>query len=206
MLLPHYNSNLIEAGLDEAGRGCLAGPVFAAAVVLPPGYINNMLNDSKLLRPRQREILRHQIEREALAFAVSSLNNEEIDTLNILNASFAAMHKAVDQLTVRPQLLLVDGNRFNPYPGISHVCLIKGDARYMAIAAASILAKTYRDEFMEDLHQQYPQYGWKANKGYPTLQHRKAIYEYGITKYHRKSFNLNPQLNLFGSKVSTKNC
>ena len=206
MLLPRYSPNLIEAGLDEAGRGCLAGPVFAAAVILPSDYRNEMLNDSKVLRRQERELLRIQIEKEALAFAVSSVDNEEIDRINILNASFAAMHEAVKTLTINPQLLLIDGNRFNPYPGITHVCIIKGDAKYMSIAAASILAKTYRDDFMQRLDLDYPQYGWKTNKGYPTVQHRLAISKFGITPYHRRSFNMNPQLNIFGGQLSTKNC
>jgi ribonuclease HII len=206
MLLPRYSPNLIEAGLDEAGRGCLAGPVFAAAVILPPDYRNEMLNDSKVLRRQERELLRVQIEKEALAFTVSSVDNEEIDRINILKASFAAMHEAVKTLTINPQLLLIDGNRFNPYPGITHVCIIKGDAKYMSIAAASILAKTYRDDFMQRLDLDYPQYGWKTNKGYPTVQHRLAISKFGITPYHRRSFNMNPQLNIFGGQLSTKNC
>lgn len=197
MLLPYYDKNLVEAGLDEAGRGCLAGPVFAAAVILPKRFRDRKLNDSKLLTSAERNSLRKIIEQEALAFAVAMIDNLEIDRINILNASFAAMHAAVDQLPVRPQLLLVDGNRFNPYPGIAHQCVVKGDGKYMAIAAASILAKTYRDEFMDNLDREFPQYGWKSNKGYPTPFHKNAIGIFGITPYHRKSFNLNPQLNLF---------
>jgi ribonuclease HII len=188
---------LIEAGCDEAGRGCLAGPVFAAAVILPQGYANPELDDSKKLSARQREKLRAQIEKDALAWAVESVDHETIDRINILNASILAMHKALDKLPVKPQLILADGNRFHSYPGIPHYCIVKGDATFMSIAAASILAKTYRDEFMLNLHTFYPEFAWKTNKGYPTEEHRKAIGLWGITDFHRKSFNLGCQLKLF---------
>lgn len=185
----------IEAGCDEAGRGCLAGPVFAAAVILPASFENDLLNDSKKLTEKQRYALRPVIEREALAFAVGIVDNHEIDRINILNASFLAMHRAVEQLGTLPQHLLIDGNRFKAYPGIAHTCIIKGDGKFLAIAAASVLAKTYRDDYMDAIHQEYPQYDWLKNKGYPTLHHRKVVREIGITSYHRKSFaNLGDQL------------
>lgn len=185
----------IEAGCDEAGRGCLAGPVFAAAVILPETFENDLLNDSKKLTEKQRYALRPVIEREALAFAVGIVDNHEIDRINILNASFLAMHRAVEQLGIQPQHLLIDGNRFKAYPGIAHTCIIKGDGKFLAIAAASVLAKTYRDDYMDTIHQEYPQYDWLKNKGYPTLHHRKVVREIGITSYHRKSFaNLGDQL------------
>ena len=193
MLQPFFQSTLIEAGLDEAGRGCYAGPVFAAAVILPKDFHHPLLNDSKQLKEKQRDQLRPIIEKEAIAYAVSSITNEEIDIINILQASYKAMHLSVDKLAVRPQLLLVDGNRFKVYPEIPHKCFVKGDGTYASIAAASILAKTYRDEFMLQLHQQYPEYGWDRNKGYGTLQHRKAIEIFGLTTFHRKSFNILPQ-------------
>lgn len=195
-LLPYLNKNLIEAGCDEAGRGCLAGPVYAAAVILPKDYVNNRLNDSKKLTERQRYAMRDVILDVALAYGIGVVTNEEIDKINILNASFLAMHRAIDQLSVRPQHLLIDGNRFNPYPSIPHTTIIKGDGKYMPIAAASILAKTYRDDFMNSIDKQYPGYGWLDNKGYPTRSHRDAIARLGITPYHRKTFNLlgNPQL------------
>lgn len=190
MLELKYHSSLIEAGCDEAGRGCLAGPVFAAAVVLPDDFQNELLNDSKQLSEKQREQLRPIIEREALAWAVASVDNHEIDKINILNASILGMHRAIDQLKIRPQHLIIDGNRFKKYGDIPHLCIVKGDGKYMSIAAASILAKTHRDEYMKTLHQQFPFYNWQQNKGYPTLEHRNKIKEYGITDFHRKSFNL----------------
>ena len=190
MLLPYLHKDLIEAGCDEAGRGCLAGAVYAAAVILPADYRNELLNDSKKLTERQRYRLREVIERDALAWAVGVVSPEEIDKINILNASFLAMHRAVDQLSIRPQHLLIDGNRFNPYRGIPHTTVIKGDGKYLSIAAASILAKTYRDDYMNCLHKEYPMYDWKGNKGYPTKKHREAIRLYGTTPYHRMTFNL----------------
>ena len=190
MLKPFLHKDLVEAGCDEAGRGCLAGAVYAAAVILPPDFKNDRLNDSKQLTEKQRYALREVIEREALAWAVGIVSPEEIDRINILNASFLAMHRAVDQLKVRPQHLLIDGNRFNPYPEVPHTTVVKGDATFLSIAAASILAKTYRDDYMMKLHEEYPMYDWKGNKGYPTKKHRAAIKEYGTTPYHRMSFNL----------------
>ena len=225
-LLPHYYSGLIEAGCDEAGRGCLAGSVYAAAVILPPDYHNDELNDSKQLSEKKRYQLREQIERDAIAWAVGIVTPEEIDKINILRASFLAMHRAIDQLTTRPEALIIDGNRFTPYyPLLStegtevlntesteetegtegvgtegvrqrattplpHTCIIKGDGKYLAIAAASILAKTYRDDYMNALAKEYPQYDWLSNKGYPTKKHRQAIRDYGTTPYHRLSYNL----------------
>ena len=196
MLISSFTGNLIEAGCDEAGRGCLAGPVFAAAVILPHGYQLELFNDSKKLSPKQRNFLRQIIEKEAIAYGVASCSPEEIDEINILNASFLAMHRAIDKLKPNPQLLLIDGNRFTPYKTIPHRCLIKGDARYLTIAAASILAKTYRDEYMLELHHRYPNYAWLKNKGYPTMEHKLAIREFGITPYHRKTFNSQIQLKL----------
>ena len=190
MLLPYLNEDKIEAGCDEAGRGCLAGAVYAAAVILPRGFKNDQLNDSKQLSEKQRYALRALIEKEAVAWAVGVVCPEEIDKINILNASFLAMHRAVDWLGVRPEHLLIDGNRFNPYPGIPHTTVVKGDAKYLSIAAASILAKTYRDDYMDALHEEYPLYGWDHNKGYPTPKHRAAIAQHGTTPYHRRSFNL----------------
>ncbi len=190
MLLPYLHEDLIEAGCDEAGRGCLAGAVYAAAVILPHDFKNELLNDSKQLTEKQRYALREVIEREATAWAVGIVSPEEIDKINILNASFLAMHRAVDQLKVRPEHLLIDGNRFNPYPGISHTTIVKGDGKYLAIAAASILAKTYRDDYMNSLHKEYPVFDWNHNKGYPTKKHRAAIAQHGVTPYHRKTFNL----------------
>lgn len=180
----------LEAGCDEAGRGCLAGPVFAAAVILPAGFSNPLLNDSKQLTARQRYLLRPIIEEQALAWGVGVVDNVEIDSINILKASILAMHKAVDALSVRPQHLLVDGNRFYPYKDIPHTTVVKGDATYMSIAAASILAKTYRDDFMDRIADEYPVYQWKENKGYPTVAHRAAIRQYGTSPYHRMTFNL----------------
>ena len=198
MLLPYLQENRIEVGCDEAGRGCLAGAVYAAAVILPPDFKNEMLNDSKQLTEKQRYALRSVIEESALAWAVGIVSPEEIDQINILNASFLAMHRAIDQLKIRPQHLLIDGNRFNPYPGIPHTTIVKGDGKYLSIAAASILAKTYRDDYMNQLHQEYPVYDWDHNKGYPTKKHRAAIAAHGISPYHRKSYNLlgNGQLTL----------
>lgn len=198
MLLPYLQENRIEAGCDEAGRGCLAGAVYAAAVILPPDFKNEMLNDSKQLTEKQRYALRSVIEESALAWAVGIVSSEEIDQINILNASFLAMHRAIDQLKIRPQHLLIDGNRFNPYPGIPHTTIVKGDGKYLSIAAASILAKTYRDDYMNELHREYPVYDWDHNKGYPTKKHRAAIAAHGISPYHRKSYNLlgNGQLTL----------
>ncbi|MFN5911015.1 MAG: ribonuclease HII [Bacteroidota bacterium] len=198
-LLAFENKNRLEAGCDEAGRGCLAGPVVAAAVILAPRFKNQWLNDSKQLTEKRRNELRRIIESEAVSFAVSFVDHQKIDEINILNASFLAMHGAVDKLESKPEHLLIDGNRFRPYPGTSHSCIIKGDGKYLSIAAASILAKTYRDEFMIELHERFPHYDWKNNKGYPTENHRKAILEYGPTPFHRKSFTLLPaeQLSLF---------
>lgn len=198
MLLPYLEQGRIEAGCDEAGRGSLAGPVFAAAVILPEGYCNELLNDSKKLTEHRRDELRAIIERDALAWAVGVVTAEEIDHINILNASFLAMHRAVDALTVRPEHLLIDGNRFKPYHDTPHTCIVKGDGKMMSIAAASILAKTHRDEFMARIHEEFPQYAWNINKGYPTKAHRAAISQYGPSPYHRKSFRLlDTQLSLF---------
>lgn len=190
MLLPYLHPELIEAGCDEAGRGCLAGAVYAAAVILPHDFHNELLNDSKQLSEKQRYALREVIEKEAVAWAVGVVTPEEIDKINILNASFLAMHRAIDELKVRPQHLLIDGNRFNKYQDLPHTTIVKGDGKYLSIAAASILAKTYRDDYIKELHEAYPQYDWKSNKGYPTPKHRAAIAQYGITPYHRKTFNL----------------
>ena len=190
MLKPYLHKELMEAGCDEAGRGCLAGPVYAAAVILPSDFTNDLLNDSKQLSEKQRYQLRDVIECEAVAWAVGVVTNEEIDKINILRASILAMHRAVAQLKVRPQHLLIDGNRFSPYEDIPHTTVVKGDATYMSIAAASILAKTYRDDFMLKIHQEFPQYHWDSNKGYPAPIHREAIRQYGTTPYHRMTFNL----------------
>ena len=190
MLLPYLHKDLVEAGCDEAGRGCLAGAVYAAAVILPPDYRNDTLNDSKQLTEKQRYRLREVIERDALSWAVGIVSPEEIDAINILNASFLAMHRAIGNLSIRPQHLLIDGNRFKPYAGIPHTTVVKGDGKYLSIAAASVLAKTYRDDYMDGLGKIYPAYGWQKNKGYPTQAHRDAIRLYGVTPYHRKSFNL----------------
>ena len=192
MLLPYYREGIIEAGCDEAGRGCLAGPVYAAAVILPPDYHNDLLNDSKQLSEKKRDQLRIIIERDAISWAVGIVDNQEIDQINILNASILAMHRALDQLTVCPQEIIVDGNRFKPYRDIPHTTIVKGDGKYMSIAAASILAKTHRDECMLALHQQYPQYHWDSNKGYPAPVHRQAIRLHGTTPYHRLTFQLLP--------------
>ncbi|MCI6181611.1 MAG: ribonuclease HII [Prevotella sp.] len=190
MLEGHYFDGLVEAGCDEAGRGCLAGSVYAAAVILPPGYDNPDLNDSKKLTAARRNALRRQIERDALAWAVGIVTPEEIDSINILRASFLAMHRALDQLAVRPQAVIVDGNRFVPYQNLPYATIVKGDGKYQAIAAASILAKTYRDDYMDALAEEYPFYDWKSNKGYPTKAHREGIRQHGISPYHRKSYNL----------------
>lgn len=190
MLLPYYNENLIEAGCDEAGRGCLAGSVYAAAVILPKDYRNDALNDSRRLSASRRYKLREEIMRDAVAWAVGVVTPSEIDEINILNASILAMHRAVDQLSVRPQALIIDGNRFRPYQDLPYTTIVKGDGKYQSVAAASILAKTFRDDYMKELHEQYPFYGWNRNAGYPTREHREAIREHGITPYHRKTFNL----------------
>ena len=197
MLQRYLQEGRVEAGCDEAGRGCLAGPVTAAAVILPPDFSNELLNDSKQLTEHQRDTLRPIIEREALAWAVAMVSPQEIDTINILRASFIAMHRALDQLTVRPEHILVDGNRFIPYSDIRFTTIIKGDGKMMSIAAASVLAKTHRDEYMRRIALEYPHYGWEKNKGYPTRDHRAAIVAHGISPYHRKSFNLVGQLSLF---------
>ncbi len=193
MLLPFLHENTVEAGLDEAGRGCLAGPVFAAAVILDPGFSHPLLNDSKLLGEKARDELRAVIEEKALAWAVAQAAPKEIDEINILWASFLAMHRAVDKLGTQPELLLVDGNRFKPFPGIPHQCIVKGDGKLAPIAAASILAKTHRDAYMKNLAEKHPEYGWERNKGYPTPEHRKAIIQFGDTPHHRKSFKLLPE-------------
>ncbi len=197
-LLPFYKEGVIEAGCDEAGRGCLAGPVVAAAVILPADYSHQVLNDSKKLSLKQRNAIKDQIKTDAIAWAVGVVSHTEIDEINILNASFLAMHRAVDQLKTRPELLLIDGNRFKAYKDVPHETIIKGDGKYYSIAAASVLAKTYRDELMTDLHQEFPQYGWQSNAGYPTKAHRQAIRDFGVTPHHRVSFKLLPeQLELF---------
>lgn len=189
-LKPHFYVDKVEAGCDEAGRGCLAGSVFAAAVVLPPDYDNALLNDSKQLSEAARNQLRIEIERDALAWAVGVVTPEEIDKINILRASFLAMHRALDQLTVRPEAIVVDGNRFVPYRQLPFTCVVKGDGKYQTIAAASILAKTHRDEYMDRLAEEFPMYDWQHNKGYPTAKHRAAIREFGVSPYHRLSYNL----------------
>lgn len=189
-LLPYLKEGRLEAGCDEAGRGCLAGPVYAAAVILPSTFCCDLLNDSKQLTEKQRYTLRPIIEHEAVAWAVGVVDNHEIDRMNILKASITAMHRAVDGLKVTPEHLLIDGNRFYPYPGIGHTTIVKGDGKMMSIAAASVLAKTYRDDFMNRISEEYPQYDWLGNKGYPTARHREAIKRYGVTPYHRMSFNL----------------
>lgn len=193
MLKSQFQNKLIEAGCDEAGRGCLAGPVYAAAVILPKNYKNKLLNDSKKLSEKKRDLLRLEIEKDAIAFGVGVVDHLEIDKINILNASFLAMHRAVEQLKQSPELLLIDGNRFKPYPNIPHECIVKGDAKFLSIAAASILAKTYRDEFMFNAHEKHPEYAWNKNKGYPTKAHREAIKKHGVTEIHRVSFQLLPK-------------
>lgn len=199
-LLPVFNeAGWVEAGCDEAGRGCLAGSVYAAAVILPPDYSNEQLNDSKQLTARKRYALREEIEKEALAFAVGIVTPDEIDKINILNASILAMHRALDGLQLRPEFVIVDGNRFKPYGNLPHQTIVKGDGKYLSIAAASILAKTYRDDYMCRLHEEYPHYGWDHNAGYPTREHREGIRFHGLTPYHRRSFNQlgDGQLSLF---------
>lgn len=193
MLKLKINPHLLECGTDEAGRGCLAGPVTAAAVILPNNFKNKILNDSKQLSEKKRELLKPLIEEQAICFGVAHIMMEEIDKVNILNASILGMHHSIDQLSRQPQFIAIDGNRFKPYKKIPHECVIKGDGKYLHIAAASILAKTYRDAYMEKIHEEYPMYNWKQNKGYPTKEHREAIRKYGITKYHRKSFRLLPE-------------
>ncbi len=190
MLKNNYHEGMIEAGCDEAGRGCLAGSVYAAAVILPPDYHNELLNDSKQLTEKRRYALREVIQRDAVAWAVGIVTPEEIDKINILNASILAMHRALDQLKVRPEAIIVDGNKFKPYGDLPHATIVKGDGKYLSIAAASILAKTYRDDYMAKIAEEYPQYDWSGNKGYPTKKHRQAIKLYGATPYHRRSFNL----------------
>lgn len=190
MLKQYLNKNKIEAGVDEAGRGCYAGPVFAAAVILPKDFYHPLLNDSKLLSEKSRNLLRPIIEKESISFSVGSVSNNEIDEINILQASFKAMHIAIDNLKKVPNHLLIDGNRFKEYKKIKHTCIVKGDSKYASIAAASILAKTYRDDYMNTLHAEFSYYGWDSNKGYGTALHRKTIEEYGLCKYHRKSFNI----------------
>ena len=192
MLASSFQKKFIEAGCDEAGRGCLAGPVYAAAVILPNNYKNNLLNDSKKLSEKNRNLLRTEIEKDAIAFGVGIVTNQEIDEINILNASFLAMHRAIEKLTTTPGLLIIDGNRFTPYPSIPHKCIVKGDAKFLSIAAASVLAKTYRDEYLEKIHLEFPVYDWNKNKAYPTKKHREGIIKHGITPYHRKSYNLFP--------------
>ena len=207
MLKKYFHKSLIEAGCDEAGRGCLAGPVVAAAVILPKGFGNKLMNDSKQLTHNQRLELRNIILKKAIAYGVAFVDHEEIDRINILNASFKAMHLAVDQLTVRPEMLLIDGNRFKKYQDIPHECVIQGDGIYLSIAAASILAKTYRDEYMDKLHHDFPHYGWERNKGYATKLHRDAIVEHGPCSFHRRSFTLVPkaaQLELFDEELSPR--
>jgi len=198
VLKSSYTIDLIEAGCDEVGRGCLAGPVVAAAVILPKNYSHEILNDSKQLNKKERLILTQEIQRDAISWGIAEVSNEEIDKINILNASFKAMHRALDKLTTKPNLLLIDGNRFQPYGDVKFECVIKGDATYLSIAAASVLAKTYRDELMEKLSEEYPGYAWESNVGYPTVEHRDGIRSLGITPYHRRSFQLLPsQLELF---------
>jgi len=197
VLFSFFSEDLIEAGCDEAGRGCLAGPVFAAAVILPKEYKNDQLNDSKKLTDKKRRIVRAQIENDAVAWAIAMVDNAEIDKINILNASIEAMHQAVSKLVIEPQLLLIDGNRFKKYENFQHKCIVKGDSIYLSIAAASVLAKTYRDDFMIKINNEYPDYQWAKNKGYPTKEHRTAIKNHGISPYHRKSFNLHLQTKLF---------
>lgn len=204
MLSPFYQDKFIEAGCDEAGRGCLAGPVFAAAVILPRDFSHPLLNDSKQLKESTRYELRKMIEEKAIAFAVGMVDHQEIDEINILNASFLAMHRALDQLKLRPEYILVDGNRFKKYQETPHSCIVKGDGKYFSIAAASILAKTYRDDYMNMLAIEYPDYDWLKNKGYPTVKHRNAVLKHGFSPYHRRSFKIsNPQLDLFKTKAES---
>ena len=196
MLQSCYSPDRIEAGCDEAGRGCLAGPVFAAAVILSKNFRHPVLNDSKKLTVRQRNELRLLIESEAIAWAVACVDPEEIDRINILNASFLAMHRAIVQLSTKPEILLIDGNRFTPYPDVPHHCIVKGDEKFLSIAAASVLAKTYRDGYMEKLHEEFPYYDWKSNKGYPCRKHREGLFQFGVSPHHRKSYNLFGQLRI----------
>lgn len=193
MLLKNHSKLILECGTDEAGRGCLAGPVTAAAVILPENFKNSILNDSKQLSEKKRDFLKPIIEADALSFAVAHVFQEEIDNINILNASILAMHKSIEQLQTQPEFIIVDGNRFKPFKTIPFATIIKGDSKYLSIAAASVLAKTYRDLYMNQIHEEFPMYNWKKNKGYPTKEHRQAIREFGVTKYHRKSFRLLPQ-------------
>lgn len=198
MLSGRYQFEFVEAGCDEAGRGCLAGPVFAAAVILPDGFDHPLLNDSKQLTEEIRYQLRDEIEQVAIAFAVASVDNNEIDQINILNASFLAMHRAIEQLSVVPEFLIIDGNRFNKYKTVPHQCIVEGDGKYFSIAAASILAKTYRDDYMKQIALEHPEYDWHNNKGYPTVKHREAVLKIGFTPYHRRTFNVSdPQLSIF---------
>lgn len=198
MLFSFYQEEFIEAGCDEAGRGCLAGPVFAAAVILPKDFRHKQLTDSKQLKEDDRYKLRKLIERKAIAYAVAYVSHEEIDKINILNASFLAMHKALDQLQVKPEYIIIDGNRFKQYGEIPHTCIVKGDGKYFSIAAASVLAKTYRDDFMKEIASAHPEYDWCSNKGYPTIKHRNAVLQYGYSPYHRRTFRItDPQLELF---------
>ena len=196
MLKSYFRKNTLEAGCDEAGRGCLAGPVFAAAVILPKNYNNSLLNDSKQLSEKQRDLLKAEIEMKALAWSVAYFDNYEIDEINILNASIGAMHRAIGKLNILPELLLIDGNRFKSYQNIPYECIVKGDCKYMAIAAASVLAKTHRDAYMKQIHEEHPEYHWFQNKGYPTRDHRDALKVYGISAYHRKTFRINEQLKM----------
>ncbi|WP_374166430.1 ribonuclease HII [Arcticibacter sp. MXS-1] len=203
MLFSYYQEEFIEAGCDEAGRGCLAGPVFAAAVILPRDFKHKQLTDSKQLCEEDRYKLRTVIEEKAVAYAVASVDHEEIDRINILNASFLAMHRALDMLATRPGFVLIDGNRFKKYQELPHACIVKGDGKYYSIAAASILAKTYRDDFMKSLAGQHPEYDWCSNKGYPTVKHRNAVLQYGLSPYHRRSFRVtDPQLSLFAEEAN----
>ncbi|MES2108126.1 MAG: ribonuclease HII [Bacteroidota bacterium] len=198
MLLSRYQFEFLEAGCDEAGRGCLAGPVFAAAVILPDNFEHNLLNDSKQLNEEIRYELRVEIEQKAIAHAVGIVDNNEIDEINILNASFLAMHRAIEKLHLVPEFLIIDGNRFNKYKGVPHQCIVEGDGKYFSIAAASILAKTYRDDYMKKIAEEHPEYDWHKNKGYPTIKHRKTVMEIGYTPYHRRTFKVSdPQLALF---------
>ncbi|CAL2078407.1 ribonuclease HII [Tenacibaculum sp. 190524A02b] len=193
MLKLNYSGFSLEAGTDEAGRGCLSGPVVAAAVILPDNFEHEFLNDSKQLSEKKRKELRPYIEENALAYAVSFVHNEEVDDLNVLKASITGMHRSIEQLSTEPEFIIVDGNKFNPYKEVPYATIVKGDAKYMSIAAASVLAKTYRDDFMEKIHDKFPAYNWKKNKGYPTKEHREAIRNFGATEYHRKSFKLLPE-------------
>ncbi|WGH74081.1 ribonuclease HII [Tenacibaculum tangerinum] len=193
MLQLNFSGYQLEAGTDEAGRGCLSGPVVAAAVILPKDFEHKLLNDSKQLSEKKRQELRPYIEAHALAYGVSFVNQEEVDELNVLQASIAGMHRSIQQLTLQPEFIIVDGNKFKPFERIPHQTIVKGDAKFMSIAAASVLAKTYRDEYMEKIHREFPQYNWQKNKGYPTKEHREAIRQFGITPYHRKSFKLLPR-------------